>query len=282
MNVVGQPRAAVRLNHDESFPAHFHFRESHPDHRFILKTRVDATSYDNAEATVAGFIAARRPSYVCVASVHSVMEARDDPEFNEILNAALLVTPDGMPLVWGLRALGLSTASRVYGPELTEKLCAWAAGAGVPVGFHGSTAPVVEQLIANLWTRYPTLRVTYRCSPPFRNLTSSERCEEIDTIRRSGARLLFVGLGCPKQERWMADRVEDLDLIMIGVGAAFNYLAGTVARPPRILQRLGLEWLFRLSREPRRLWRRYLRNNPRFLVLFARQLIAHWAFEEGA
>ena len=130
MNVVGQPRAAVRLNHDESFPAHFHFRESHPDHRFILKTRVDATSYDNAEATVAGFIAARRPSYVCVASVHSVMEARDDPEFNEILNAALLVTPDGMPLVWGLRALGLSTASRVYGPEFNRETLRLGRGRG--------------------------------------------------------------------------------------------------------------------------------------------------------
>ncbi len=172
MNVVDQPRAAVRLSHDESVPAHFHFGESRPDHRFILQTRVDATSYENVESTVAGFIAARQPSYVCVASVHSVMEAHDDPDFNAILSAALVVTPDGMPLVWGLRALGLSTATRVYGPELTERLCAWAAGAGIPVGFHGSTAPVLEQLIANLRRRYPTLRVTYRCSPPFRNLTS--------------------------------------------------------------------------------------------------------------
>ena len=241
--------------------------------RVLLGTRVDATSYRHVQDSVAGWIARRHGAYVCVSSVHSLMEGHDDESFRSVLNGADLVTPDGMPLVWGLRLLGASTASRVYGPSLTDEICAWAASAGVPIGFYGSTDSVVERLITNLRARHPALRVAYSYSPPFRQLTVSERRQELDEIRHSGARILFVGLGCPKQERWMAERRDDLDVVMLGVGAAFDYLAGTIRRPPSVIQRAGLEWLFRLLNEPRRLWRRYLRHNPRFLILFSRQLI---------
>lgn len=219
------------------------------------------------------WVTERCHGYICVASVHSLMEAHDDPSFKAILNGADLVTPDGMPLVWGLRLLGLRQATRVYGPDLTDVVCSWAASNSVPVGFHGSTQEVLDRLIANLTAKYPELEVVYFHSPPFRPLSVHERQQEIDAIRASGARILFVGLGCPKQERWMSDHVADLDVVMFGVGAAFDYLAGTVRRPPRLVQHMGLEWLFRLVHEPRRLSRRYLRHNPRFLYLFMRELI---------
>jgi N-acetylglucosaminyldiphosphoundecaprenol N-acetyl-beta-D-mannosaminyltransferase len=242
--------------------------------RSLLGTRVDATSYRHAVSCVARWIAARHPAYVCVTSVHGIMEAHDDQTFRDVLNGADLVTPDGMPLVWGLRLLGVSAASRVYGPDLTEAVCDWAAMAGTPVGFYGSTDAVLDRLIANLQSRHHGLSVCYRRSPPFRPLTPEEKRRELEEMRASGLRLLFVGLGCPKQERWMAERRDELDVVMLGVGAAFDYLAGTIRRPPPPIQKLGLEWAFRLACEPRRLWRRYLKNNPRFLVLLAREIIS--------
>ncbi len=243
------------------------------DNRVLLGNRVDVTSYEQVRSMLRDWVTERRRGYICVASVHSLMEAHDDPLFKAILNEADLVTPDGMPLVWGLRLLGARHATRVYGPDLTDRICSWAASNNVPVGFHGSTREVLDRLIANLTEMYPELHVVYHHSPPFRPLSAHERQQEIDAVRASGARILFVGLGCPKQERWMADHVADLDVVMFGVGAAFDYLAGTVRRPPHFVQRMGLEWLFRLVHEPRRLWRRYLRHNPRFLYLFTRELI---------
>lgn len=241
--------------------------------RTLLGTRVDATSYRHLERSVARWIAAGEAAYICVTSVHGIMEAHDDHGFQAVLNAANLITPDGMPLVWGLRLLGVRSATRVYGPDLTDAICAWASRADIPVGFYGSTDAVLDRLIDNLRQRHTGLRVDYRHSPPFRPLTPEERRRELNEIRASGVRLLFVGLGCPKQERWMAERLDELDVVMLGVGAAFDYLARTIKRPPACVQQLGLEWAFRLVCEPRRLWRRYLKNNPRFVLLFARQII---------
>lgn len=243
--------------------------------RLILGTRVDATTYDDAVERIAGWTRERRGRVVCACSVHSVMVASDAPSFHAAMSAADLVTPDGMPLVWALRLLGAPEATRVYGPDLTVAVCAWAAASGVAVGFYGSTTIVIERMIANLRLRFPTLQIGFQYSPPFRALNEDERDEEIQAIRESGVRVLFVGLGCPKQERWMAERRHDLDVVMLGVGAAFDYLAGTLPRPPAWMQRAGLEWFFRLLIEPRRLWRRYLRNNPRFVVRFARQYLAY-------
>jgi N-acetylglucosaminyldiphosphoundecaprenol N-acetyl-beta-D-mannosaminyltransferase len=240
--------------------------------RRILGTRVDATSYQHAAAEILRWARLGESRYVCVATVNNVIEAYDDPAYHEVMNGADLVTPDGVPLVWALRLLGVGEATRVYGPDLTPMLCERAATLGVPVGFYGSAPEVLEDLTANLVRRYPALRVVYSHSPPFRLLTPDEEGRVVECINRSGAQLLFVGLGAPKQEQWMAAHKGTVPAVMLGVGAAFDFLAGRKRQAPKLLQRLGLEWLFRLLSEPRRLWRRYLYRNPRFVALFVLQL----------
>jgi N-acetylglucosaminyldiphosphoundecaprenol N-acetyl-beta-D-mannosaminyltransferase len=241
--------------------------------RRILGMRVDATSYQHAGDEILRWGSLGESRYVGVATVNNVIEAYDDPAYHADMEGADLVTPDGMPLVWALRLLGVDAATRVCGHGLTPILCERAAALGIPVGFYGSTPEVLQDLTANLVRRYPGLRVAYSHSPPFRPLTSDEDAHVIDSINRSGARLLFVGLGAPKQEQWMAGRKGKVQAVMLGVGAAFDFLAGRKRQAPKVLQRLGLEWLFRLVNEPRRLWRRYLYRNPRFVALFVVQLI---------
>ena len=238
----------------------------------ILGMRVDPTSYEEATEKVLAWAAAGESRYVCVANVHMVMEAHDDPSFRALVNAADLVTPDGMPLVWMLRKLGYPHQERVCGPELTSRVCAEAARRGVPVGFYGGHPEALEALVRNLGARFPGLRVVYAYSPPFRPLTPEEDEKVTEEINASGARILFVGLGCPKQEWWMAEHKGRVRAVMIGVGAAFDFHAGRVRQAPVWMQRAGLEWLFRLVQEPRRLWRRYLKHNPRFLLLAFLQL----------
>jgi len=239
----------------------------------ILGMRVDPTSYEEATRKVLAWAGAGESRYVCVASVHMVMEAHDDPGFKALVNAADLVTPDGMPLVWMLRRLGYPQQERVYGPELMLRVCERAARQGVPVGFYGGHPEALEALVNNLKSRFPGLRVVYAYSPPFRSLTPEEDEKVTGEINASGARILFVGLGCPKQERWMAEHKNKVQAVMLGVGAAFDFHAGRVRQAPAWMQRAGLEWLFRLLMEPRRLWRRYLRHNPRFIALAMAQLL---------
>lgn len=245
----------------------------HIQSRHILGMRVDGTNYARALDQLSAWAHAGESRYVCVSTVHMVMEAHDDPEYRELVNQADYVTSDGMPLVWGLRALGVKQASRVYGPDLTPMLCERAAAEGIPVGFYGSSDAVLSTMVGELQARYPQLQVAYQHSPPFRALTSDEEAAEIEAIRRSGARIIFVGLGCPKQERWMAARKGQIDAVMLGVGAAFDYVGGTKAQAPKRMQAMGLEWLFRLVTEPKRLWKRYLYHNPRFVMLFGRQVL---------
>jgi N-acetylglucosaminyldiphosphoundecaprenol N-acetyl-beta-D-mannosaminyltransferase len=202
-----------------------------------------------------------------------VMEAYDDPGFRRVVNAADLVTPDGMPLVWGLRLLGMHGQDRVYGPELTLRVLAATEAAGVPVGFYGSAPEVLTRLLERVRRVYPRLEIAYAESPPFRSLSPKEDAEVVRKVNESGTRVLFVGLGCPKQERWMAAHRGRVRAVMLGVGAAFDFLAGTKPQAPRWMQNMGLEWLFRLLTEPRRLWRRYLIHNPRFALLFGLQLL---------
>ena len=244
-----------------------------PPHRTVLGLRVDATSYDDGARRVLTWASDERGRYVCVANVHMTMEGVDDPAFQRLVNDADLVTPDGMPLVWALRRLGVEGATRVYGPTLTLSVCELAAREAVPVGFYGGRQEAIERLVPNLRARFPDLRVTFAESPPFRALTPEEDEAVIDRIRASGARILFVGLGCPKQERWMAAHRDRLPLVQLGVGAAFDFHAGTVRQAPPALQRAGLEWAFRMAMEPRRLAGRYLRNNPRFVWYLGRQLL---------
>lgn len=240
--------------------------------RHVLGMRVDATSYADAAERVLAWAHEGGPHTVCVANVHMTMEAWDDPAFQAIVNASDLVTPDGMPLVWALRRLGVADATRVYGPTLTLHVCERAAREGVPVAFHGGSPEAIEALVPTLKARFAGLQVAYAVSPPFRPATPEEDAPTVDAILASGARVLFVGLGCPKQEKWMAAHRDRLPLVQLGVGAAFDFHAGRVRQAPPALQRLGLEWAFRMAMEPRRLAKRYLKHNPRFVWHFARQL----------
>jgi N-acetylglucosaminyldiphosphoundecaprenol N-acetyl-beta-D-mannosaminyltransferase len=250
--------------------------------RRILGMRVDATSYEHAAQEILRWAHEGESRYVCVATVNNVIEAYDDREYGAIMEAADLVTPDGMPLVWGLRLLGVGAATRVYGPDLTPIVCQLAAEQGVPVGFYGGARGVLEELTTKLGREFAELKVAYRASPPFRPLTPDEERRTVEDLNRSGARILFVGLGTPKQERWMAAHRNDVNAVMLGVGAAFDFLAGRKRQAPRLVQRLGLEWLHRLVHEPRRLWRRYLYRNPRFVVLFAAQLLKERGLRQPA
>jgi N-acetylglucosaminyldiphosphoundecaprenol N-acetyl-beta-D-mannosaminyltransferase len=243
------------------------------EHRSILSMRVDATSYADAIERTLRWARAGESRTVGIATVNNVMESHDDRGFLDVMNDCDLVTPDGTPLVWGLKLLGVPDATRVYGPGLTPRLLARAASEGVPVGFYGGSPEVIEALGNVASRRWPDLRIAYAYSPPFRPLDEAEDEEIVGSIVESGARLLFVGLGCPKQERWRHEHRDRLPLVQLGVGAAFDFVAGTKRQAPAFMQRAGLEWLFRLATEPRRLWRRYLRHNPWFGALLGAQVV---------
>jgi N-acetylglucosaminyldiphosphoundecaprenol N-acetyl-beta-D-mannosaminyltransferase len=241
--------------------------------RSIVGMRVDATSYSDASDRIMAWATNGESRMVCAASVNNVMETREDRDFLEVMNRSDLTTPDGMPLVWGLKLLGVEAPSRTYGPTLTEILLARAESEEVPVGFYGGSPEVLADLLEIAKTRWPKLEIAYAYSPPFRAPTEDERRSEVAAINASGTRLLFVGIGTPKQDRWMDSNKHHIGAVMLGVGAAFDFIAGVKKQAPSTLQRLGLEWFFRLITEPRRLWRRYLVRNPRFLYLFGLQLI---------
>jgi len=204
---------------------------------------------------------------VFAANVHMLMEAYDSFAYKQIVNSADLVTPDGMPLVWMMRLKGEKDQQRVYGPTLMLHVLEAAARENMPVGFYGSSPEVLRSLTARMQTRFPGLKIVYSFSPPFREMSLEEDGRVIENISASGARILFVGLGCPKQEKWMAEHCGKIKVVMLGVGAAFDFHAGVKSQSPTWMQNFGLEWLYRLATEPRRLWRRYLYHNPRFIIL---------------
>ncbi|MCX7020238.1 MAG: WecB/TagA/CpsF family glycosyltransferase [Candidatus Sumerlaeota bacterium] len=216
--------------------------------------------------------------YVCFATVHMIVEAYDYSEFKDVINGAGLVTPDGMPLVWALRLLGLREARRVSGPDLSPKICKAAAARGIKVGFYGGTPEVLDKVVTRMKAIFPEIRIVYACSPPFRALSQEEDEQIVQDIMRSGAQVLFVGLGCPKQENWMRDHTDRIPAIMLGVGAMFNFVGGVIKRAPVWMQTLGLEWVHRIVTEPQRLWKRYLTTNPRFVMLFTIQLLRFGRF----
>jgi N-acetylglucosaminyldiphosphoundecaprenol N-acetyl-beta-D-mannosaminyltransferase len=213
--------------------------------------------------------------YVTAAAVNLVMSAREDPATLAATLDATLVVPDGMPLVWALRLLGHAEATRVYGPDLMVAFCARAAREGIPIYLYGGRTPeALELLTRRLGERFPGLRIAGGYSPPFRELTETEEREVVQRIDGSGAQVVWVGTGQPKQERWMHHMRPLLQApLLVGVGAAFDFHAGLVPQAPAWMQRRGLEWTYRLAREPRRLWRRYARYNPRFVAGFARQYV---------
>ena len=238
----------------------------------VLGMKVSATEYGHASNLIISWSQQRLSRYVCVATVNNVMEAYDSAAFRTIMNEADLVTPDGMPVVWALKWLGHRNATRVYGPDLTAILLSQAAAAGVPVGFYGASPRVLAMLLDRVRTSYPSLQIAYAFSPPFRPLSQDEDQEIVNAINESGARLLFIGLNTPKQDAWMAGHRSRVQAVMVGVGAAFDFLAGSKPQAPRWMMRAGLEWSFRLATEPRRLWKRYLKHNPRYVVFLLLQL----------
>ncbi len=240
--------------------------------RHILGMRVDATSYEDATDRIISWARTNESCYVCAANVHMVMEAHDDQDFMQVINSAALVTPDGMPLVWGLRQLGVRGATRVYGPALTLHVCRAAADNQIPVALYGGTEQSLSRFKAFLNDSFPGIQVVCGIAPPFRSLTREEDAAYTRQIAASGARILLVGIGCPKQERWMGEHRSSISAVMLGVGAAFDFHSGRVRQAPVAMQRMGLEWLYRLIREPRRLWKRYLKHNPRFILFFSVQL----------
>ncbi|WP_269523436.1 WecB/TagA/CpsF family glycosyltransferase [Coraliomargarita parva] len=245
------------------------------EERRVLGQRLHATSYEHATQLVIEWGKARSSRYVCVTNVHVVMEGWDSEEYRSVVNSADLITPDGVPLVWSLRALGVGHATRVYGPDLTLHICRAAAREGVKVALYGGTEESLKDFVAVLDKTIPGIEVACAISPPFRPLTDEEDREYTEQIESSGAGVLFVGIGCPKQERWMAAHKGRISMPMLGVGAAFDFHSGRVKQSPPLMQKLGLEWLFRLFMEPRRLWRRYAWHNPRFIAFFGWQYLAY-------
>ncbi|PSN13102.1 glycosyltransferase [filamentous cyanobacterium CCT1] len=243
-----------------------------PEARRILKTRVDATSYSDACDRIQTWAEAGRSCYVVAANVHVVMTAYWDAQYQRVLEGAALVTSDGMPLVMGLRLLGISDQGRVYGPDLMLAWCDRAAHTGIPIYLYGGTEPMLEKMVVYLRSQFPGLVIAGIHAPPFRPLSPTEAAADINRINQSGARVVFVGLGCPKQEQWMYRHQGQVQAVMIGVGAAFSFFSGDVVQAPRWMMRLGLEWLYRFAQEPRRLWQRYLINNPAFVLLFGAQV----------
>lgn len=245
-------------------------REGQP----ILGAFIDALTWDNALARVIQWAAARESRYVCACNVHSVVTATRDIEFKIAVNNADMATPDGAPVAWAMRRLGHAAQKRINGPDLMLKYLEHAERLGQVVFLFGSTEATLAQLRARLEKHFPRLRIAGICSPPFRPLSRQEDENIVGMINDSGAHVVFVGLGCPKQEKWMAEHRGRINAVMIGVGAAFDYHSGAVKRAPLWWQQHGLEWLYRLGSDPRRLFRRYMVTNTLFMFGFARQLIA--------
>ncbi|MHB8242201.1 MAG: WecB/TagA/CpsF family glycosyltransferase [Solirubrobacteraceae bacterium] len=243
----------------------------------VVGVQLAVSRYEEVLDWMDAVIAADGRAYVTAAAVNLVMSAHEDPETRAAVLGATLAVPDGQPLVWALRALGNPEATRVYGPDLMAGFCARAARTGTPMYLYGGRTPeALELLKAKLEARFPGLRIVGGYSPPFRELTEAEEDEVVERIDSSGTAVVWVGTGQPKQEKWMLRMRPRLAApLLVGVGAAFDFHAGLVSQAPPWMQRNGLEWIYRLSREPRRLWRRYARYNPRFVVCFARQYVAH-------
>lgn len=238
----------------------------------VLGVGISAVDLDGALRIITDWIDARERTYVCVTGVHGVMESQRDEGIRAIHNRAGLVTPDGMPLVWLSRSRGFRHVTRVYGPDLMLAACARSVERGDRHFFYGAGPGVPDLLARRLQQRFPGLQVAGGFSPPFRPLTRAEDDQVVEMINAARPDIVWVGLSTPKQEMWMAEHRERLDAsVLIGVGAAFDFHAGLKRQAPRWMQRSGTEWLFRLATEPRRLWKRYMTGNPKFVWLTLKQ-----------
>lgn len=238
----------------------------------ILGVGVSAIDMAMAVDEIGNWVASSERHYVCVTGVHGIMESQRDPDLKAIHNASGLTTPDGMPLVWLGRRAGAGWMRRVYGPDLMLAVCEQAAAMGWTSYFYGGKDGVADLLAQRLTAKFPSLLVVGTYAPPFRPLTAEEDEQIVQTINAAAPDLVWVGLSTPKQERWMAVHRDRLAApALLGVGAAFDIHAGQLRQAPPWIQRNGLEWFYRLYREPRRLWRRYVSVIPRFLIAIARR-----------
>jgi N-acetylglucosaminyldiphosphoundecaprenol N-acetyl-beta-D-mannosaminyltransferase len=254
-----------------TFPAEQ--RPEDPARRELLGIPIALTDYAGAIDVMEGMIAQRRRGYVCAVAVHALMAARHDLELREALLGSTLAVPDGRPLVWALGALGERLPDRVYGPELMSRHCSRSAERGHRLWLYGGSSPeALDTLIDALRKRHPAIEIAGGHSPPHRPLAPAEEEEIAARINADRPDVVWVGIGVPKQEKWMARMRPALEApVLVGVGAAFDFLAGLKRQAPAWMQRHGLEWAFRLSQEPRRLLPRYLRYNPAFVAAFVRQ-----------
>lgn len=247
----------------------------------VMGNPIDALSAGEAETRIHEWAKVKASRYVCIANVHVVATGSGDEDFGRVLAHSDLNTPDGAPVAWTLRRAGYMGQQRVDGPDLMWRYLALAEKAQEPIFLLGSTEQTLALLCARIRSEFPNLIIAGSESPPFRPLTAEEDAELVERINRSGARTLWVGLGCPKQERWMHDHKGRVDAVMLGVGAAFDYHAGTLKRAPAGMRKIGLEWLYRLSQEPRRLWRRYTTTNAGFISYALRRTLLTQALSEN-
>lgn len=238
----------------------------------VVSLKVNVCDSGSITERVADLVAAKKGGYICFSTVHMVMESYDDPLYGERVNAADMVIPDGMPLVWMQKLQGRKDARRTRANDMMIDLCSVAESRGWSVGFYGASQKIIDQIKERAKKDFPKLDIAYTFSPPFRPLSEDEEIEIKNKIANASPNLLFVGLGCPKQENWMSKTSLDLKTVMFGVGASFDFFAGNIKECPPWIGKLGLEWLFRLWQEPRRLWYRYLILNPRFIMQALLQL----------
>jgi N-acetylglucosaminyldiphosphoundecaprenol N-acetyl-beta-D-mannosaminyltransferase len=243
----------------------------------VLGVGVSAINMNDAMATIDRWIKERKSNYVCITGVHGVMESQTDLHLRAIHNRAGMVTPDGMPLVWMGRWFGHKGMQRVYGPDLMRAITAVSPARGYKHYYFGGSPEIAERLASNLKATNAGLNVVGVSSPPFRPMTPEEDAAVVDQINAAAPDIVWVGLSTPKQEYWMSSHASRLNApVLIGVGAAFDFLAGAKKQAPPWMQRNGLEWFFRLATEPKRLWRRYLKIVPGFIFLVAAQSFKSW------
>lgn len=241
----------------------------------VIKMGVNIDSKNDILNMISHWSADQKGRYICVSNVHMCMEVFDKASYESVVNASDITVPDGKPIAWALKMLGKKTAEQIRGEDLTLEICEQAEKKNFSVGFFGSTDKTLKQLLINLNQKYPSLKIAYKFSPPFATVSSIKDKVIVDEINQSGISVLFVGLGCPKQEIWMSQHKAQLNCTLVGVGAAFDFISGNKSNAPSWLQKIGMEWLYRLIAEPKRLWKRYLKHNPRFVWYFIGQILGH-------
>lgn len=248
----------------------------------VLGATIDVLQWDEALHRIGKWSSSRESHYVCLCNAHSVVTAGQQPAFAQALNQADMTAPDGAPVAWMLRKIGHPGQARITGPDLMWAYCSQAAHRDESIYLYGSAPATLELLKIQLAMEFPTLKVAGSHSPPFRELTQEDAAAIVADINASGAGTVWVSLGCPKQELWMAAHKGRVNAVMLGVGAAFDFHAGTMRRAPGWMQNIGIEWLHRLASEPRRLWKRYLVTNTLFIFGAMRQLVTDRRSRRGA